>query len=101
MPRGNGTGPMGMGPMSGRGAGYCAGLETSGYANRGLGCGGGFGGGRGRRNQFQATGLTGRQRTEMVSSAVDTEVILRNQAEVLQRRLDVVRGKLAEMTKAK
>ena len=26
MPRGDGTGPMGMGPMTGRGAGFCAGL---------------------------------------------------------------------------
>ncbi len=25
MPAGDGTGPMGMGPMSGRGAGHCAG----------------------------------------------------------------------------
>ncbi|NLG67487.1 MAG: DUF5320 domain-containing protein, partial [Actinobacteria bacterium] len=25
MPRGDGTGPEGMGPMTGRGAGYCAG----------------------------------------------------------------------------
>ncbi|MCD6382905.1 MAG: DUF5320 domain-containing protein, partial [Thermoplasmata archaeon] len=25
MPWGDGTGPMGMGPMTGRGAGYCSG----------------------------------------------------------------------------
>ena len=33
MPRGDGTGPMGMGPMTGRGAGYCAGFSTPGYVN--------------------------------------------------------------------
>lgn len=33
MPGGDGTGPMGMGPMTGRGAGYCAGFEVPGYAN--------------------------------------------------------------------
>ena len=33
MPRGNGTGPMGYGPMTGRGAGYCAGYATSGYGS--------------------------------------------------------------------
>ena len=69
MPWGNGTGPNGMGPMTGRGAGYCAGYSVPGYANpvggRGYGFGGGGGRGRGgwgRRNMYYATGLTGWQR---------------------------------------
>ena len=33
MPRGDRTGPQGMGPRTGRAAGYCAGYETPGYAN--------------------------------------------------------------------
>jgi hypothetical protein len=33
MPFGNGTGPRGMGPMTGRGAGYCAGFDQPGFAN--------------------------------------------------------------------
>ncbi len=33
MPFGDGTGPEEMGPMTGRGAGYCAGYEHPGYAN--------------------------------------------------------------------
>ena len=33
MPGGDGTGPQGLGPMTGRGAGYCAGFDTPGYAN--------------------------------------------------------------------
>jgi hypothetical protein len=33
MPRGDGTGPMGMGPMTGRGAGYCAGYPVPGFMN--------------------------------------------------------------------
>jgi len=33
MPRGDGTGPMGMGPMTGRAAGYCAGFPVPGYMN--------------------------------------------------------------------
>ena len=33
MPFGDGTGPRGMGPMTGRGAGYCAGFRQSGFAN--------------------------------------------------------------------
>ncbi len=56
MPGGDRTGPLGWGPMTGRGAGYCAGYPVPGYLNpvpaRGwFGVGrGGFprGGGRGR-----------------------------------------------------
>ena len=43
MPFGDGTGPRGMGPMTGRGAGYCSGFSGPGFANpvprRGLGLG--------------------------------------------------------------
>jgi len=81
MPGGDGTGPMGMGPMTGRAAGFCAGYGVPGYMNPipgrwGLGAygygwrarapfwGGWFGfgrgrGGRGWRNRFYATGLPG------------------------------------------
>ena len=33
MPRGDRTGPEGMGPMTGRGAGYCADDTAQGYTN--------------------------------------------------------------------
>ena len=48
MPRGNRTGPDGAGPMTGRGAGYCAGYSVPGYVNPVGGYGRGFGRGRGR-----------------------------------------------------
>ena len=44
MPQGNGTGPNGQGPMTGRGRGFCAGFNAPGFAN--LGFGRGFGQGR-------------------------------------------------------
>jgi hypothetical protein len=51
MPGGDGTGPIGRGPMTGRAIGFCAGYSTPGYANpvyrRGLGRGFGRGIGRG------------------------------------------------------
>ena len=50
MPRGDGTGPMGAGAMTGRAAGYCSGSGMPGYANPvggRMGFGRGFGGGRG------------------------------------------------------
>jgi len=33
MPAGDGTGPMGLGPRTGRAAGYCAGYGVPGYLN--------------------------------------------------------------------
>ena len=49
MPRGDRTGPQGMGPMTGRGMGYCAGYNTPGFANpAGAGFGRGMAWGRGR-----------------------------------------------------
>ncbi|NMC44151.1 MAG: DUF5320 domain-containing protein, partial [candidate division Zixibacteria bacterium] len=68
MPRGDRTGPAGMGPMTGRGLGYCAGFGMPGYMNpapgrgfgMGFGRGRGFGGGgRGWRHWYYATGLPG------------------------------------------
>jgi hypothetical protein len=55
-----------MGPMTGRAAGYCAGYSAPGFMNpipgRGFWGSGRGRGGRGRRNRFYATGLTGWQR---------------------------------------
>ena len=59
MPGGDRTGPRGLGPMTGRGAGFCSGYPGPGYSIAGPGCGpwgrrwgmgagrGGPGGGRG------------------------------------------------------
>ncbi len=61
MPRGDKTGPEGLGPRSGRGLGYCSGYDSPGYTKGvprggrgfgrgyGRGFGRGFGWGRGRR----------------------------------------------------
>ncbi|MBN2150241.1 MAG: DUF5320 domain-containing protein [Candidatus Lokiarchaeota archaeon] len=51
MPGGDGTGPRGFGPLTGRGLGFCAGYNTPGYIQPGPGFGGRFwgrGGGFGR-----------------------------------------------------
>lgn len=50
MPRKDGTGPEGKGPMSGRGAGKCAVNRPSAAGGRGLGRGQGQGQGQGRRS---------------------------------------------------
>ncbi|MBP6978197.1 MAG: DUF5320 domain-containing protein [Bacteroidales bacterium] len=51
MPRGDRTGPMGQGPMTGRELGFCAGYDTPGYVKGGGGRGFGFGG-RGYRRRW-------------------------------------------------
>ncbi|NIV39439.1 MAG: hypothetical protein GWN58_61525, partial [Anaerolineae bacterium] len=55
MPRGDGTGPRGAGPRTGRGMGTCNGSQTPGFASsrpgRGLGLGAGL---RSMRRWFAA-----------------------------------------------
>jgi len=54
MARGDRTGPLGQGPMTGRGMGFCSGNEFAGYAagTFGRGMARGFRGGQGRRSGF-------------------------------------------------
>ncbi len=47
MPRGDRTGPQGLGPMTGRRAGYCAGYDAPGFETMNAGYGRGFGRGYG------------------------------------------------------
>ena len=112
MPRGDGTGPAGMGPMTGHAAGFCAGYATPGFANpipaRGLGMGGGRGGGgRGYRNMFYATGQPGWMRFGGSAAPIASAPIqqpnpemarqaLARQAEILQSQLDAVKKRMAE-----
>lgn len=104
MPRGDGTGPQGAGPMTGRGAGRCVGFASPGFANRDVGPGfwgrlSGRGGGRGRKNGFFATGLPGWMRFGWgADGAVNTErEALQSQADMLQRQLDAVKSRLNEL----
>ena len=45
MPLGNGTGPAGLGPMTGRAVGFCAGYSVPGYMNPAVGRAGFYGAG--------------------------------------------------------
>ena len=91
MPRRDGTGPEGMGPLSGRGAGYCAGAGLFEYAGFGGRCGRGFravmGMGRGR--------LTPRFRFAQENE----RTLLQNRAEMLKSQLNAVEQRLTELNR--
>ncbi|NIA13219.1 MAG: hypothetical protein GWP08_04000 [Nitrospiraceae bacterium] len=109
MPGEDRTGPWGEGPMTGRAAGLCTGNDMPGSANpqraRAFGRGMGFGRGRrGRRNQFNATGLTGWQRarqqeTESVPQTQDTSQLsaVREQIGTVQEVLASLNERLAQL----
>lgn len=96
---------MGAGPMTGRGAGWCAGHERPGFAastpGRGLGLGLGYrGGGRGWRNMYYATGRPGWARAEFVPPAPPAEqemADLKAQATWLAGRLDVIQARIEDI----
>ena len=119
MPAGDRTGPAGMGPMTGRRAGYCGGYGAPGFANpagggvpaAGFGRGGGFrgrgfgGGGRGWRHWFHATGLPRWMRgndTPTPEQKPDPQAekqALRSQVEALEAEMDFIKRRLGEIEK--
>lgn len=109
MPGGDGTGPMGQGPMTGRAAGFCAGYTVPGYMNAGFGRGfgfgrgrGGFGGGRGWRHRFWATGVPGwafwgagpGYAAEPATVPADERSFLEEQLRVMEQRLEALKKRL-------
>jgi len=122
---------MGMGPMTGRGLGYCAGYGAPGYASplpgRGFGMGwgrgrggrwaggwGGWGGGYRWRHLYYATGLPGWARYGYApvwgAPAVgygaqptpEQEVeFLKTQAEWLKQQLDAISQRITELSQDK
>ena len=107
MPGGDGTGPMGMGPMTGRAFGFCAGYGAPGYMNQipqrgfraGLGCGRRFGGGW--RNMFHATGLPGWARVGVPYAATPAPeqelAVLKQQADNFGNALEEIRKRIQEI----
>ncbi|MBP7331838.1 MAG: DUF5320 domain-containing protein [Firmicutes bacterium] len=92
MPRGDGTGPMGAGSMTGRGMGICAGADAVKYgAGRGMGpgqghaCRRGFGRGFGRGFAVDQT------------SAKTQKELLEEQKTMLQERLGAIDKQLENL----
>jgi len=104
MPGGDGTGPAGMGPMTGGGRGFCG---TGNSPRRFFGLGRGLGrggGGRGWRNWFRATGLTRWQRGGQFGFAGGREEeisAMKEEAGVLEGQLEGLRKRISDLEQAK
>ena len=87
MPRGDGTGPAGQGPMTGRRMGFCAGFNTPGFMS------GGFGRGRGfawRARAIQTAPI------QQVQPQVITE---KEEKQYLKQELEALREEMKEIEK--
>ena len=111
MPCGDGTGPMGQGPETGRAAGKCAGYGVPGYMNpvpgRGFGRGRGRWGGRGHgrgcgrgwRHRGGAWGSVDHGAEPFTPELTpDQEIeVLKRQAEYFNKAHDDVRERIREL----
>lgn len=115
MPRGDGTGPLGLGPMTGRRLGYCAGYSVPGFANpigygvgRGMAWGRGGVGGRGlafRRGRAgfypPYAGFVPPVAGVFPDAELDEETALKSHLSVLEEQLTAVKARLDEIEKTK
>lgn len=102
MPGGNKTGPLGEGPKTGRGLGYCSGSDHPGFQNSGQNVAFGFGRGwgnrwgRGNQNRFrQSFGRFGVERSVNVSEVT----LLENEAKILKEQLASIEKQLSDLKK--
>lgn len=122
MPFGDRTGPLGLGPRTGRAMGYCAGLGVPGYANPVFGGGwfgfsrgwgrGWFGRGRGWRHWYWATGLPGWARigygyppfggypSGTGITPKEEMDMLKDQAKFLKQQLENIESRISTLEKA-
>ena len=111
MPAGDRTGPMGQGPMTGRGAGFCAGNNAPGYGRgRGFNRFSGNSSGRGMGGRGRFFGLEGAPRgrgnwnynssfdyPRNYYSAEEELRALREQADLMQRDAAFLNDRIREL----
>ncbi|MFX4262361.1 DUF5320 domain-containing protein [Pelotomaculum propionicicum] len=107
MPTFNGTGPLGAGPMTGRGGGYCMSYVGPGARSDQSFC---RGGGRGRRHWFRAAGVSRWSRWDPDAAPVapvyapplngEQEMcFLKEQAENMENAIEQIKNRIKELEK--
>ena len=99
MPGGDGTGPEGLGPMTGRGLGYCTGYNRPGYASPRFGRGW-FGRGRGWGRGYYARPARGfwQNYPYAAPSASGEEVdVLKDEADALKEELKAIEARIKDL----
>jgi len=106
MPGGDGTGPLGRGPMTGRGFGFCSGYSNPGSANPsfGLGLGRVRDRGFGRRYWGRGRGFWGRifyQGPDYppVQNKEEEKIYLENMVKDLEEEISSIRKRINELSK--
>lgn len=115
MPYGDRTGPLGLGPRTGRGAGYCSGYAAPGayhpaFGGARFGFGSGRGAGRrwlgrggGWRCWYNATGMPGWARFGYgypgapAFSAREEIAVLQQEADFLKRQLENIQNRISTL----
>lgn len=96
MPRFDGTGPSGLGKMTGRGAGYCKELNLNQRGAYGVNLGRGLGCRRGNRFMYKSNGIS-----KWVNYVEEVpfyeERYLKNQAQLLENQLKQIKNQLKNL----
>jgi hypothetical protein len=100
MARGDRTGPLGEGPRTGRGMGYCTGNEHPGYLNRnpnwGMGLGRGLRGGGGYRAGFGPGRGYGQYYPGNMAD-VSEKTLIENEIRILKDQLSALEDRLSKI----
>lgn len=99
MPRGDRTGPAGLGPKTGRAAGFCAGYAAPGFTNPFPGRGLGPGFGRGMGMGFRGGRFPGAAYGYPYQPAVEIETDPKQEIGMLQNRANTLKSTLEQVQK--
>jgi len=103
---GDGTGPEGLGPQTGRGIGYCTGNVVPGFQNTtvprlGLGRASFRGRGGRFRNLYNGTGLTRWQQNATSTTTIGTQqtITKTQQLDALKKQAELIKNELDNITR--
>ena len=103
MPRGDKTGPNGIGPTTGRKLGYCVGNNQAGFENNTYERGNGFGRGNRGNNRGQGNGYGYKHGYNATNTnhlvGIKEETLIKNEINVLKDQLENLENRLKTISK--